>query len=518
MHDPCGRETLRLLRRAAFTAANDQPAHVPIGTLKTDDVRHRSRRGSRWVQDAFAIAAGGCQPYERWVAPEPGRPNNVSATVVQRVAEFARANFSVMDGSFGSSFKPFNSSTRPYNTWEGRVLKQIELAEEFGLKVIPELGDYQYQRDNQASLRRLDIWVSTHGTTAARIFQSPAFWGFKIRDEPPATEFPALRDLSAQIKDSFPGALRFINLLPNYASTSLQMKAVNYTSYVDSYVDTMGSELDLISFDHYPFFERAWTKGKNTTGSPAGYRANLGVVRAASKRANVPFWNFFNVLPFGEHSDPTDAQLSWQVFTSLAYGAKGVIYFCYWSPAGGVPFEKGGGVIYPRGGRTIFKRGSHYDDASRMNSILRVYGNFLLTATSTAVYRVQPNGTHDTGDTGTCRRGEQDCPDGEQPIEDLTLCPMNVANVAVNADWPGAGLLIGQFALANGQIALLLHNQNWDFSIWPTVDFAGTAFEVDPVTGAQADVCDDSPYMPGLQLSFGVAEARLFVLNVTASD
>jgi hypothetical protein len=487
-------------------------------SIKTDDGQRD--RSSRWVQDTFAVASGGCQPDDRWVAPEPGQPGNVSAVVAQRVAEFAQANFSVMDGSFGSSFKAFNSSTRPFKTWEGRVLKQIELAEQFGLKVIPELGEYQYQRDNQASLRRLDSWVSTNAAAAARIFQSPSFWGFEIRDEPPATEFPALRNLTEQVGQRFPGALRFINLLPNAASAAVQMKAENYTSYVDAFVDTLGDELDLISFDHYPVFERARTEAKNTTRSPAGYRANLGVVRAASQRANVPFWNYFNLLPFGDHSDPTAAQLSWQVFTSLAYGAKGVLYFCYWSPAGGAPVGKGGGVIYPRGGRTTFKRGAHYEDAARMNSVLNVFGNFLLTATSTGVYRVQPNGTDDTGDTGTCRHGEQDCPDGEQPNSDLTLCAMTATDVAVNKDWPGAGLLVGQFRLADGRVALLLHNQNWDFTIWPTVAFANqaNATEVDRVSGREIDVLDDSPYMPGLQLSFGVAEARLFVLDTHDSE
>ena len=218
--------------------------------MTTDDGNHRS---GRWVQDTFAIASGGCQPYDRWVAPEPGQPGNVSEIVAQRVAGFARANFSVMDGSFGSSFKPFNSTTRPFDTWERRVLKQIELAEEFGLKIIPELGEYQYQRENQASLQRLETWVSTHAAAAARIFQSPSFWGFEVRDEPPATEFPSLRNLTAQVGKHFPGALRFINLLPNAASAAVQMKAANYTSYVDSFVDTLGDELDLISFDHYPF-------------------------------------------------------------------------------------------------------------------------------------------------------------------------------------------------------------------------------------------------------------------------
>ena len=37
-------------------------------------------------------------------------------------------------------------------------------------------------------------------------------------------------------------------------------------------------------------------------------------------------------MPFAGHSDPTEAQLAWQIFTSLTYGAKGILYFCYCEP------------------------------------------------------------------------------------------------------------------------------------------------------------------------------------------
>ena len=35
-------------------------------------------------------------------------------------------------------------------------------------------------------------------------------------------------------------------------------------------------------------------------------------------------------MVFGGKRDPTEAQIRWQVFTSLAYGAKGVLYFTNW--------------------------------------------------------------------------------------------------------------------------------------------------------------------------------------------
>jgi hypothetical protein len=52
--------------------------------------------------------------------------------------------------------------------------------------------------------------------------------------------------------------------------------------------------------------------------SQAGYLRNLDVIRAASLAANIPFWNFFNAMPFNGRPDVTEAQLRWLVFSSLA--------------------------------------------------------------------------------------------------------------------------------------------------------------------------------------------------------
>jgi hypothetical protein len=69
--------------------------------------------------------------------------------------------------------------------------------------------------------------------------------------------------------------------------------------------------------------------------------------------------------------------------------------------------------------------------------------------------------------------------------------------------------------------AVLLQNQNWDMTLWPTVGFphatAATVVEVDPEHGTEAVVLDDSPYMPGLQLSFTAGGARLLILPKTAA-
>ena len=116
----------------------------------------------------------------------------------------------------------------------------------------------------------------------------------------------------------------------------------------------------------------------------AGYCRCLEVMRAQSVAAGIPFWNFFNTMPFAAHSDPTEAQLRWQMFTSLAYGAKGLMYFCYWTPAGD-EFPKGGAIIQRDGTKT-----RHYEEAKRINRTIKNLGPTLMQLTSSSVQRVTP--------------------------------------------------------------------------------------------------------------------------------
>lgn len=113
--------------------------------------------------------------------------------------------------------------------------------------------------------------------------------------------------------------------------------------------------------------------------------------------------------------------------------------------------------MHDKGHENNLKKGRHYADATRINSVLKIFGQYLVTATSTGVYRVQPFGTEDTGITNTCAVGEPDCPTGEQPSSDLTSCALfNITDVAVSSLRAGNGLLIGQFRLADGRTAVLL--------------------------------------------------------------
>eukprot|EP01079_Euglenida_sp_SAG-EU17-18_P003335 gene3335-635_t len=172
----------------------------------------------------------------------------------------------------------------------------------------------------------------------------------QIKDEPTVSYFPKLAAPVAAAKAQ--GKLGFVNLLPNYAGPG-ETGAPTYGSYVDSYMDLVKPQV--LCVDHYPNFVENLaptrpnkTKAGSVPPSPVpvtlrGLRSflfwyidNMLVLRQASLKAGIPFWNFFNTMPYGKSSvyDVTESELRWQTWTSVAIGAKGVLYFCYWTPEG----------------------------------------------------------------------------------------------------------------------------------------------------------------------------------------
>ena len=94
-----------------------------------------------------------------------------------------------------------------------------------------------------------------------------------------------------------------------------------YQAYVRQYLETVRPKL--LSFDHYALVGQ---------GERPSYFENLEVIRREALRAEVPFASIVLATPHDPYRDPTEADLRWQVYTSLAYGARGILYFTYWTP------------------------------------------------------------------------------------------------------------------------------------------------------------------------------------------
>ena len=83
-------------------------------------------------------------------------------------------------------------------------------------------------------------------------------------------------------------------------------------------------------------------------------------------------------MPHGPYRSPTEGELSWQAFHAVAYGARGVSYFTYWTPAPD-DWKHRRGLI--DGGRLT----PRYFQAQRLNRRLRDIGDALAGWRSLAV-------------------------------------------------------------------------------------------------------------------------------------
>ena len=326
--------------------------------------------------------------------------------------------------------------------------------------------------------------------------------GYQLSDEPPSSDFPALATWMESIASRAPGALRFINLLPNYGFPPPSDGV--YEAYVDAFISIVGP--DILCFDHYPLFYPGSLNDSSVDTSLAGYRRNLATIRAASLKANLTFWNFFASQPFNGRPDVSESQLRWQIFTSLAYGAKGVLYFCYWSPSG-ASFVWGGGIMTPQAGYgngtadAVYGPGPHYAHAQAINSKLKSYGTTLLNSTSLFVTTVNGSGSDAVSLTALFT---------ESRITSLG---------GTGSDFltSGFNILVGFFSGVRGQQqAVLLQNQDDVYPVILAAQFAPTCtpYEISPSAAfAASPALNDAPGLGLFALYLQPGDARLLVFN-----
>ncbi|WP_217594156.1 beta-galactosidase [Cohnella sp. GbtcB17] len=202
----------------------------------------------------------------------------------------------------------------------------------------------------------------------------PAYMGHLLKDEPSASQIAGLAALKEQYELAAPNGMAYVNLYPSHAAAELLGDA--YPNYVERYLSL--AKPDILTYDHYPFLtDNSIFKGDRET---ADYYYNLELMREASLRYEVPFWLFIQTLAFnGTHRDPVYAEIRWQVYTSLAFGVKGIQYFTYWTPPDS--HETFGDAMIDRKGR----RTRHYDEVKAVNEEIAALGPVLMRLRSVGV-------------------------------------------------------------------------------------------------------------------------------------
>ena len=217
-----------------------------------------------------------------------------------------------------------------------------------------------------------------------------ALFSYYVTDEPQARMFQMLGDVVAKLKEYDPEHPGYINLLPNYA-TPEQLGSPNYYEHVKEYIETVRPAF--VSYDHYHFLhvapdelpegyeieetdderENAIRRSAMISIDRPGFFENIEIVRELCQKYELPFMVIVLLIEHGPYRNLTEAEIRFEAFHTLAYGASILSYFTYWT------------VIEP-GSWWNWKNGcvscegeklQHYYDVQKINKEIHTYAAYL---------------------------------------------------------------------------------------------------------------------------------------------
>ncbi|UVI33086.1 beta-galactosidase [Paenibacillus spongiae] len=143
------------------------------------------------------------------------------------------------------------------------------------------------------------------------------------------------------------------------------------SSFYENYVSQWASKNpDMLSFDTYPF-------SVNGGIEPHTYRT-LEIVRRQALKHNLDLWSYMQTVGIDVLREPNEGEMRYNLYTHLAYGVKGIIYFTYGTPP--IPgFHDG--LLNSNNEKT-----EKYYYAKQNNAELLQLGETLKQLTSVAVY------------------------------------------------------------------------------------------------------------------------------------
>jgi hypothetical protein len=207
-------------------------------------------------------------------------------------------------------------------------------------------------------------------TIVATVGDHPATAGLNLFDEPSRGLFERVALARATLREAAPALLPYTNAHASYAGEDA-WGTPTYEEYISSLIEVVRSPV--LSFDHYPLLA-----GSAITDD---YFLNWAVIARQRKLhtgSPIPSWAFIQSVdftsPLGDRRRPTETELLWQVNVSLVYGAKGIMYFTYWTPAA----QTFGQALVTRTGELT----DLYHAAARTNDYLASVGNVLVGLTS----------------------------------------------------------------------------------------------------------------------------------------
>lgn len=351
---------------------------------------------ARWP--GFPSLPDGRFPIAGWCSP-PDRE-----TTDARYAEYAEAGFTVVLPPLEDRYL-----ARPN-------LDRLEVAGRQGLFAIVRDG----RLDPGAALR--PGWRAQVDSVIATYAGRPALLGYFLADEPEPDFFGVLAPVVRRMAMRDPRHPMLINLLgENTPGRDFQGRT--YSDYLRCFLGTVRPAF--FSLDNYvllqdgtdvPTFDSGWDSARIVGG-------------------DAPFWAILLLTPHGRFRQPTEGELTWQANLALAHGARGIVWFTYWTPNPVESFRYHGGPIAYDGSRN-----PSYEVIKRVNAGIGALGRELA-----------PLRCADVRHTGRLPRGGRRLGTG----------PVSAASFGVTSPDATADLTFSLFTGESGRRHILVVNRDY---------------------------------------------------------
>jgi hypothetical protein len=313
----------------------------------------------------------------------------------------------------------FNLNYSPFESRDSN-LHALNCADSAGIRLI--LSDARLDSSMLLptyTMSNLDSLIKDYST-------HPGFFGFYLKNDPTADDFDRLSVVTNYLREKKPSLSVYINLLPPFAALS-ELKASSFQSYLEKYLDKVMPSV--LSIPLFPF---------ENSGLNSDYYENLEYIRQTSSQYHIPFWPVILSVPSEGTPVLKHSHLRLQIFSSIAYGAKGIQYFAYQAPMTNSTNYKDA-LVTVSGEETKL-----YNDASTINSEVQKLNSVLFESRSTGVFHSAP------------------VPSGCSPLP--ANCPVTKIE--------GSKILISLFSDRKNTKYVLIVNTNYHYGTRPRIYFS----------------------------------------------
>jgi hypothetical protein len=343
----------------------------------------------------------------------------------QEVADWAAIGATVMKGPEWNPDNPEHYAG---------MMQLLDWCEDYNIKLMIRDGRTSPGRDGAPS-RVLE--------SRDDVAQHPAFFGYHICDEPHALAEDGgkgLTDHCQNIQQNIEGGRPYINGGPFHPGVEDFLGVESYEEYIDIF--GRDGNVDFLAFDIYDQMFRG-RAGWNA------YFANLRLYREGGWRHGLPYW----ITPISSghfaYEPPTFDDYRWQMNSSVASGAQGILWFFYYMR------EPHLNYIDPPVDE-FWEKTQTWDDMRKVHQAFhKRYGDLFMNLASTRVTFLP--GGYGGG---------------------IEYTGNEVTRMVIAANDTTAPAILGEFVDMEGQRYIMLVNLHRTDSVWWSIAFPGDDVEI----------------------------------------